>query len=640
MPHDTPLITAISVGLVLAFIFGSLAQRFRLSPLVGYLLAGVVAGIVNGIAGFGFDLDPHLIEQLAELGIILLMFGVGLHFSPKDLMEVKKIALPGAIVQIGIATVLGAALAYWALDYSIGGAIIFGLALSVASTVVLLRALEERSAVMTERGKIAVGWLIVEDVAMVMALVILPALAGVLGGNSGGQEIATSTQPLWLTISITIGKVIAFVFVMLTIGKRAIPWTLEKVAGLGSKELFTLSTLAIALGVALGAAYLFEVSLALGAFFAGMMLNESELSHEAAADSLPLRDAFAVLFFVSVGMQLNLAVFLEHPFLIMVTFLIIVIGKSLGAYGLVRMFGYSKKTALTIAISLAQIGEFSFILIGLGVSFGLVDETGRNLLLASAILSILANPFLFIWLDRWIEANKEKPAVEEEKDEPVTLAPIPTHDHAIVIGYGSVGIELTKMLQAKNVPFVIIENDPYQADIAQKAGLPVIVGNGAAEDILQKAHPDTAILALIASTQPYESGAIVERISKANPAAIIVARAETDAAVDYLLSHGAHGAVMEKKELAFSMAEMAMAGERFAQRGLWPLRPATPQNETNAINQETEQQTPPTTITEETSVEAVVEAQSDTHQEKFIDEKSEPEEIATTDNIDTDKESA
>ena len=606
MLHDTPLITAISMGLVLAFAFGSLALKFRLSPLVGYLFAGVIAGLINRSPLINLEMDKNLLEQLAELGVILLMFGVGLNFSPKDLMSVKKIAVPGALLQILITATVGTILIYLVMGgrtdqvnaigmynlimapygislpqvktISLGGAIIFGLSLSVASTVVLLRSLEERSAMVTERGKTMIGWLIVEDMVMVLVLVILPALAPTLGGKSVG---VISAESVWISIIQTLIMVTLFIVLMLTFGKKMIPLTLEKVALLGSKEVFTLSVLAIALGVALGAAYLFGVSLALGAFFAGMMMNESELSLEAAQDSLPLRDAFAVLFFVSVGLQLDLDVFWEHPLMLLGTLLIILFCKSVATFSIVRLFGYSKETALTIGVSLAQIGEFSFILITLGVSLQLVDETAKSLILSAAILSIVINPFLFKLLDRWIRANQDKlknkidqnNGIVHSTDEDLRIL-VPEREHAIVVGYGRVGCQLVRILQEKQIPLVVIENEPLKAEKAQKSGLPVIMGNAAAEEIMHKANPATASMLLIASSQPFEEGAMINHVSKVNPVAIIVARAETDAAVDYLLNHGAHGAVMEIKELAFSMMEMAEAGKRLAQRGLWPAVPA------------------------------------------------------------------
>ncbi len=405
--HHTPLLTTLAVGFVLAFVLGALANRLRISPLVGYLLAGVLAGPFTP----GYVADQALSVEIAELGVILLMFGVGLHFSLKDLLSVKAIAIPGAVVQIGVATLLGLGLA-WMMGWNFGGGLVFGLALSVASTVVLLRALEQRQLIDTKRGRIAIGWLIVEDLAMVLTLVLLPALAGSLGGTSDGGD-----GGLLMPILLTLGKVAAFVAVMIVGGRRFVPWVLERVAKTGSRELFTLAVLAIALGIAYGSAVIFGVSFALGAFFAGMILNESELSHEAAENSLPLRDAFAVLFFVSVGMLFNPAILIQEPLPVLATFLVIVFGKSVAAYVIVRMFGHPNSTALTIAASLAQIGEFSFILVGLGVTLNLLPEAGRDLVLAGAILSILVNPLLFIAIDR-LQARQEQKGRERARRGP------------------------------------------------------------------------------------------------------------------------------------------------------------------------------------------------------------------------------
>ncbi|RVA21720.1 sodium:proton antiporter, partial [Mesorhizobium sp. M7D.F.Ca.US.004.03.1.1] len=414
MPHDTPLIATIVAGLGLAFVFGALANRFRIPPLVGYLVAGVLVGPNTP----GFVADAGLANELAEIGVILLMFGVGLHFSLKDLLSVRAIAVPGAIVQIGFATALGAGLS-WMLGWSMGAGLVFGLALSVASTVVLLRALQERRMIETERGRIAVGWLIVEDLAMVLALVLLPALAGVLGGQEQADAHASSLLSLpasygiWGVVGITLAKVAAFVVVMLVVGRRVIPWILHYVAHTGSRELFRLAVLAIALGVAFGAAKLFGVSLALGAFFAGMIMSESELSHRAAEESLPLRDAFSVLFFVSVGMLFDPFSLISNGWPILATLAIIVIGKSLAAFVIVVAFGYPLATALMISASLAQIGEFSFILAELGVGLKLLPEQGRDLILAGAILSIVLNPLMFLaidWMKPWLERRAARTA--------------------------------------------------------------------------------------------------------------------------------------------------------------------------------------------------------------------------------------
>ncbi|MHA7681090.1 cation:proton antiporter domain-containing protein [Cupriavidus sp. PET2-C1] len=399
MHHATPLISTIVGGLVLAFILGALANRLKLPPLIGYLCAGIVVGPYTP----GYTADQALAPELAELGVILLMFGVGLHFSLKDLMAVKTIAIPGAVVQIGIATLLGMGAA-WGFGWDWGPGLVFGLALSVASTVVLLKALQERELVESPQGRIAVGWLIVEDLAMVLTLVLLPALAGLLtpsADSPASGAAAPGSGDIVFAVFATLGKVAAFVAVMLVIGRRFIPWMLERIVWTGSRELFRLAVLATALGVAFGAYSLFGVSFALGAFFAGMVLAESEFSHRAAEESLPLRDAFAVLFFVSVGMLFNPMVLINDPWGVLATLFIIVVGKSLAALCIVRVFGHSTRTGMTIAVSLAQIGEFSFILAGLGVYLKILPERGHALILAGALLSIVLNPLLFHLLDRY-----------------------------------------------------------------------------------------------------------------------------------------------------------------------------------------------------------------------------------------------
>ena len=392
MHVDTPLISTVIGGLVLAFIFGTIAHRLRLPPLVGYLVAGGVAGPFPP----GFVADQSLAPQLAELGVILLMFGVGLHFSMKELLAVKSIAIPGALGQIALATLMGMGLA-WLLDWNWGPGLVFGLALSVASTVVLLKALEDRGIDSSHEGHIAVGWLIVEDLVMVVTLVLLPALSGALGGAG------STTVGAWdiiKVLAITLGKVVAFAALMLVVGRRVIPWMLERIVMTGSRELFRLGVLATALGVAYGATVLFGVSFALGAFFAGMVLAESPFSQRAAEESLPLRDAFSVLFFVSVGMLFDPSVLVDDTWAVLGTVLIVVVGKSLAAFAVVRAFGHANRTALTISASLAQIGEFSFILIGLGISLEILPVRARGLLLAAALLSILLNPLMFGLIDR------------------------------------------------------------------------------------------------------------------------------------------------------------------------------------------------------------------------------------------------
>ncbi len=399
MPHTLPLITTLVGALTMAFTLGMIAHRLRLSNMVGYLLAGVLIGPFTP----GFVADQPLAAELAELGVILLMFGVGLHFSVKDLLSVKYIAIPGAMLQIVLATLLGA-VAGKLFGWSWTTGVVFGLSLSTASTVVLLRALESKGLLIKREGQIAIGWLIVEDLVMVLSLVLLPVLS-----HSGDPDPAFN---LWAQLGITLGKVFAFILFMFVIGRRIIPWILRYTATTGSGELFTLAVLVIALGIAFGAVKLFGVSFALGAFFAGMVLSGSELSHKAANDTLPLRDAFAVLFFVSVGMLFDPGILLREPLAVLLTVLIIIAGKSLAAYGLVRLFGYSNSVALTISVSLAQIGEFAFILAGLAVYLKLLPNEARDLVLGGAIFSIMLNPFLFNWLEKYRE--KHQTAVEQK----------------------------------------------------------------------------------------------------------------------------------------------------------------------------------------------------------------------------------
>jgi CPA2 family monovalent cation:H+ antiporter-2 len=545
MPHHTPLITTIVGGLVLAFIFGTLANRLRMPPLVGYLIAGIAIGPFTP----GFVADVALAQELAEIGVILLMFGVGLHFSLKDLMSVKGIAIPGAIVQIGIATLLGMALA-WAMNWTVGAGIVFGLALSVASTVVLLTALQERRLETTRRGRIAIGWLIVEDIAMVLALVLIPAFSGLLGGSGD----ALSGDALLKTLAITLGKVIAFVVVMLVVGRRVIPWTLERIADTGSRELFRLAVLAIALGFALGSAYVFGVSFALGAFFAGMILSESELSHRAAEESLPLRDAFAVLFFVSAGMLFDPSILLREPLLVLATVFIIVIGKSIAAALIVRAFGHPLSTALTVSASLAQIGEFSFILATLGLSLGLLPETGRDLILGGAIISILLNPLLFVALDRL------KPWLEAREGSSSAVAPDPSagteiEGHIVLVGFGRVGHRIVMTLLESGRKVVVIEDHAEVVEALNGDGIPALYGNGAAPGMMEAARIESARFLLVAIPDALEAGQIIEHARRINPDIEVIARAYTDAELAHLEKHGATHTVIGETEIARGMAQ-------------------------------------------------------------------------------------
>ncbi|MCP1468636.1 CPA2 family monovalent cation:H+ antiporter-2 [Sphingobium sp. OAS761] len=540
MPHHTPLIGTIVAGLVVAFIMGSIAHRLKLSPLVGYLVAGILVGPFTP----GFVADAGLANELAEIGVILLMFGVGLHFSLKDLLSVKNIAVPGALVQIAAATLMGVGLGQL-MGWPLMGGLVFGLALSVASTVVLLRALQGADLVDTRRGRIAVGWLIVEDLVMVLALVLLPALAAVMD-NADGSGASALLAPLLGTLL----KVVGFVVVMLVVGRRVIPWALHWVVHTGSRELFRLAVLAIALGVAFGAAYVFDVSFALGAFFAGMILGETPLSRRATEETLPLRDAFAVLFFVSVGMLFNPAIVVEQPLPLLATVLIIVIGKSIAAWGIVRAFGHPNVTALTIAASLAQIGEFSFILASLGSGLGVLPADARDLILAGAMVSIFLNPILFSMIVR--DHSKDEDGPDAEVDD----ADGPRIGHVILVGYGRVGKLIATHLVAKGVQFVVIESSGDRVEQAQEDGLSVVRGTALDDRHLLAAGICEARRMLIAVPEGYEAGAIHEHARHLKPDLHVIARAHSDAEVAHLERLGVPDVVMGERELAGRMLNL------------------------------------------------------------------------------------
>jgi CPA2 family monovalent cation:H+ antiporter-2 len=529
---------------MLAYIFGLAAHRLRVPPLVGYLLAGVVVGPFTP----GFTADLPLASELAEIGVILLMFGVGLHFSLKDLASVARIAIPGAIVQIVVASAMGAGLAR-ILGWSWMAGFVFGLALSVASTVVLVRALQDRHILDTERGRIAVGWLVVEDLAMVMALVLVPALALLDGG---AQVPATR---ILFSVLVTLAKVTIFVTVMLVVGRRVIPWLMHYTAHTGSRELFRLAVYAIALGVAFGAAKMFDVSFALGAFFAGMVMGESPLSQRATEEALPLRDAFAVLFFVSVGMLLNPLVFVDHPLAVLATVAIIVVGKSVVAWLIVRAFRFPNATALTAAASLAQIGEFSFILIGLGLEFEIVPAEARDLVLAGAIVSILVNPFVFRLLEgRGLRASETVP---EAKAKPAVTT---LSNHDVLIGYGRVGSLIGAALARDGAPVVVIETSDSGLAQARRDGAEVFDGNAASPDILAAANLAGARRLFVTVPEAFEAGQVVEQARAANPSLEILARAHSDATVDYLKGLGATLVISGEREIAERMLERMRDG--------------------------------------------------------------------------------
>jgi CPA2 family monovalent cation:H+ antiporter-2 len=544
MLHESPLIAVIAIGLGLAFVLGTLANRLKLSPLVGYLLAGVAVGPFTP----GFVADQHLTLQLAEIGVVLLMFGVGLHFSLKDLLSVRAIVVPGAMLQVAIAAALGMGAAHL-LGWPLPAGLVFGLTLSVASTVVMLRALQDRRLLDTDRGRIAVGWLVVQDLLTVLALVLLPPLAATLKG--GGADMGAVAGAL----ALTIGKLAAFTALMLLVGRRIIPWVLHYIAHTGSRELFRLAVLSVALCVAYAAAELFGVSIALGAFFAGMILSESPLSQRAAEESLPLRDAFAVLFFVSVGMLFDPSVLMREPLSLALT-LAVVVASAGAAFGIVRLLGAPLATALLLAAGLAQIGEFSFILAGLGIDLHLLPVRARDLILGTSILSILINPFLF----QAAEAIRKRMAPEEKhtpKEEleiaEETLEPTRLTGHVVLVGYGRVGMMVAEGLRAAGIPCLIIEEAEDATERLRSSGQEFIHGNGAQDAVLAAANLPAARMLFVAIPEAFEADQIVEQARRINPKLPIVARAHFDAQVAHLLKHGATAVVMGEREIAQAM---------------------------------------------------------------------------------------
>jgi monovalent cation:H+ antiporter-2, CPA2 family len=575
MIHDTPLIATIVAGLGLAFLFGTIVQLVKIPPLVGYLLAGIVVGPFTP----GYVADQALAYQLAEIGVILLMFGVGLHFSLSDLLSVRAIALPGALFQMGVATILGFGLAL-SMGWTAGAGLVFGLALSVASTVVLMRAVQERRLMDTDRGRIAVGWLVVEDLAMVLVLVLLPAVAPSFGGSSdaSASEPLATRFGLGLTgvLVLTLLKVALFIGLMLIVGRRVIPWILHYVAHTGSRELFRLAVLAIALSVAFGAASLFGVSLALGAFFAGMILSESTLSQRAAQETLPLRDAFAVLFFVSVGMLFDPVSVVRNPWPMAATLVIIVVGKSVAAFLIVLAFGRPLATAFTISASLAQVGEFSFILAELGVALRLLPLQARDFILGGAILSILLNPLMFAVADR---LSRRFAIQTDSADAATPAAPPPTElvDHTVLVGYGRVGKIIATALRDKEEPFLVIEaSEPLIAEL-REANIEVIPGNAVRSDVLKAANLSDAKNIITAIPEAFEAGQIVQQARAANSEIHIIARAHSDAEVDHLNSLGADAVVMGEREIAREMLQDLFSRRELPLGAVAPAAPTDPE---------------------------------------------------------------
>lgn len=554
MAHpELPFLTTITLGFTVAFVLGMVASKLRLPPIVGYLIAGVVVGPYTP----GVMADVKIAEELSEIGILLLMFGVGLHFSIRDLLEVRRIAIPGAIVQITAATLLGAAVAYF-WDWPLTSGLMLGFALSVASTVVLLRALEQHNLLQSTNGNVVIGWLIVEDVAMVLALVLIPALAKE-GGAASGQEIA-------MDLLIAIGKVIVFVVFMVVAGSRLLPKLLMIVARTHSRELFTLAVFAVAMGVALGAAKLFGVSFALGAFFAGMMIRESDLSHEVADKALPLQDAFAVLFFVAVGMLFNPHILVERPLQVLAVVAIIMVGKSIAAIAIVLLFRYPFKTALLVSAGLAQIGEFSFILANIGVSSGLLPETGRDLILAGAMISISLNPACFHvsqHIQEWLgftpaRKPKDEPLPEDVRDDLAHLKPeeyTSLRQCVILVGHGRVGKHISENMSSAHMDVVIVDSNRQRIEQLRANGAYAIAGDATQEETLRHAGIDKAVAVIVAVPNPYEARRVTEAARHVKPEVKLLVRAHNDEEVEYFTKQGVDLAIMGPREVARRMVQ-------------------------------------------------------------------------------------
>lgn len=554
MGHDLTLITTIAAGFGLALIFGFIAERCKLPALVGYLFAGILIGPATP----GFVADVSIASQLSEIGVMLLMFGVGLHFSINDLLSVKKIALPGAVIQMTISTVLGMWLANW-WGWTLGEGLIFGLALSCASTVVLLKALESRGILASMNGKIAVGWLVVEDLITVLVLVLMPPLASILGGVT----TESGSTPLWQTISFTLLQVTGFIVLMLVVGKRMLPWILWQVAKTGSRELFTLSVISAAIGIAYGAALIFSVSFALGAFFAGMVMRESEFSHRAAEESLPLRDAFAVLFFVSVGMLFEPTILLTKPLNVLAVVAIIVFGKSIVAMVITLAFRYPLNTALTVAASLAQIGEFSFILAGLGVSLGMLPVEGMSLILAGALISIAFNPLVFSVikpLNTCVLGISETARHYEKRIDQFSELPMNTErkylkGQVVLVGYGRVGKKIATALREKNVAFVVADENRELVEALRKTGIQAVFGDASEPAVLIQAHIANASMLVIATPDSINIRKMVETAKTLQPEIQIVIRTRNESESNLLKAESAGKVFYEKEELANSMCK-------------------------------------------------------------------------------------
>nr|WP_218955266.1 cation:proton antiporter [Acinetobacter sp. 10FS3-1] len=554
VPHDVELIILLAVGFSLALLFGYIAARLRLPPLIGYLVAGIlISPNTPGVVG-----DIHLANQLAELGVMFLMFGVGMHFSLNDLMQVRRIALPGAILQIAVATLLGMGISMmW--GWSFGSALIFGLSLSCASTVVLLKALSDRGVLDSINGRIAVGWLLVEDLVMVLALVLLPATAVLLGGQAPEGSVDES---IWMTLGLTLLKVIGFIAFMLIIGKRLVPMIMQVVARLGSRELFTLTVVAAAVSIAFGAYKIFGVSMALGAFFAGMVVKESDFSNRAEQETLPLREIFSILFFVSVGMLFDPRILVEQPLHVLAVIGIIMIGKTIAAMALVLFFRYPLNTALTVGASLAQIGEFSFILATLGLSLQLLSLEAQNLILAGALFSISLNSFVFSAIEpvqKWIRERSTLARLLERSGDPLAMLPDEVsqdylRDQVVIVGHGEVGRRITLSLMQHNIKVVIAEENREIVEDLRKKGIAAVSGIATEAGVLIQAHIQHARLLVLSPMDIVDIHKIIDIAKTLNPQIQVLVCAENKEEAEIIRRDQVGEVYYAKEEMAKNMS--------------------------------------------------------------------------------------
>ena len=556
MDHSLPLLFTLALAFVLALIFGCIAEKLKCPALVGFLCAGILCSSHTP----GPTADMEIAMQLSEVGVILLMFGVGLHFSISDLLKVKGIAVPGAVLQMTIATLLGLLFAVYVWEWSLSSALIFGLCLSCASTVVLLKALEMHGHLNTVDGQISVGWLVVEDIATVLILVLLPPVAQIMGVTPGGGEAAEpmTASGIAYVIASTLLHVVAFVAIMMVVGRKFIPWVLWQIAKTGSRELFTLSILTASVGIAYGAAAVFDVSFALGAFFAGMVMRESKYAHRAATDSLPLQDAFSVLFFVGVGMMLDWRVILEEPWSILTMLAIIMIGKSLTAFCLVHFLRYPLHTSLNVGAALAQIGEFSFILAAQGIALGMTDQKMLSMVVASAILSIALNPLMFAmvpYVRRFSVRYFAWARAAAMLTDPYSVLPKETSrrmlmGQTILVGSGSVTRSVAKRLATDDVPFVCISEDKSFAEELREQKHAVISGDAADPMVLVQGHIVTAAQLMVIDIDPVKTLKVVEMAKQLNPELNIMARAGSRDEVEHLKQEGIANVYLDSESVS------------------------------------------------------------------------------------------